>query len=121
MSAPITSIKVTNLVVDCNHLSLVATFWAELLGHSVSSSEEDWVDLGPLSPGGPVLSFQRVPEDKAGKNRLHLDLVVPDAVLTGQRARRFGATAVSGLHKGAAGPWQVWSDPEGNEFCLISG
>ena len=33
--------------------------------------------LAPSSAGGPVLGFQKVPEERAGKNRLHLDLVAP--------------------------------------------
>lgn len=113
-------VRVGELVVDCNDLELVPRFWAALLGHAETSRDADWVDLGPLGPGGPTLSFQRVPEAKAGKNRLHLDLLVHDAVAAGRRAQELGAQAAGPLHEGLAGPWQVWRDPEGNEFCLIS-
>jgi hypothetical protein len=124
LSDPATAVRVTNLVVDCNDLALVVAFWGQLLSHSVRSNEADWVDLEPLAPAGPVLSFQRVPEGKAGKNRIHLDLVVPDAVAAGRRVTELGGTPASSLHEGSQGsqrPWQVWHDPEGNEFCLITG
>ncbi|MCQ0004672.1 hypothetical protein LUX73_08095 [Actinomadura madurae] len=57
-----------------------------------SAVNADWLDLEPLGTGGPVLSFQRVPEGKKAKNRLHLDLDVPDVRAAGERAARLGAT-----------------------------
>jgi catechol 2,3-dioxygenase-like lactoylglutathione lyase family enzyme len=114
-------VRVTDLVVDCNDLGGQPAFWTGLLGLAQVSRSEDWVELGPLGAGGPALCFQLVPEAKMAKNRLHLDLLVPDAVAAGRRAAGLGATAVSALHQGREGPWQVWRDPEGNEFCLISG
>ncbi|MDP9393231.1 MAG: VOC family protein [Actinomycetota bacterium] len=107
------------LIVDCVDLAAVSTFWASLLGMTVRKVEDGWLDLEPLA-GGPVLAFQRVPEGKTAKNRLHLDLAVPDVAAAGQRAARLGATAASDLHDGSD-PWQVWRDPEGNEFCFVTG
>lgn len=65
--------------------------------------------------------FQVVPEPKAGKNRMHLDLRLPasgeglDATRDALIAR--GATF---LHEASQGPqrWYTMADPEGNEFCL---
>ena len=114
--------RAAHLVVDCADLDRVARFWSALLGLQVTSRDHEWVDLQSLGPGGPVLSFQRVPEDKTVKNRLHLDLATGDVIAAGERARSLGATPAGALH-GASGasPWQVWRDVEGNEFCLVTG
>jgi catechol 2,3-dioxygenase-like lactoylglutathione lyase family enzyme len=118
------SMRVAHLVVDVNDLDRVAAFWAALLDLAVTHRGPDWVDLSPLSGGGPVLSFQLVPERKVGKNRLHIDVAVSASeggvVAAGHRARARGAEAASPLHAGGSSPWQVWRDPEGNEFCLVT-
>ncbi|MEU8340348.1 hypothetical protein SAMN05443665_10031 [Actinomadura meyerae] len=112
--------KVTTLVFDCADLDAMAAFWGGLLGMKTTSREDDWLDLEPLAGEGPVLAFQLVPEGKAVKNRLHLDLEVPDIRAAGERARRLGAVP-DGEPMGDPGrPFQVWHDPEGNEFCLCT-
>ncbi len=116
--------RAAHLVVDVNDLDRAAGFWCALLELDVRDRTSDWVDLGPLGVGGPMLSFQLVPEAKAVKNRLHLDLAVNPAaggvVGAGQRARALGATPVTELFSPDKAPWQVWRDPEGNEFCLVT-
>jgi catechol 2,3-dioxygenase-like lactoylglutathione lyase family enzyme len=112
--------KVGNLVVDCVDLDAMAAFWGRLLGMKTTAASGDWLDLEPLGTGGPVLSFQRVPEGKKAKNRLHLDLDVPDIRLAGERAAGLGATAAAGPMGNPANPFQVWRDPEGNEFCFCT-
>ncbi len=113
--------RVADLVVDCNDPGAVAAFWTALLGLTEVERSDGWIELSALGSGGPTLSFQQVPEAKQGKNRLHLDIVVPDALATARRALELGGSAASPLHEGDHGPWQVWRDPEGNEFCLVSG
>ncbi|HET9898037.1 MAG TPA: VOC family protein [Streptosporangiaceae bacterium] len=74
-----------------------------------------------LAGGGtrPRVLFQFVPEPKAVKNRLHLDLRSgsddTEAVVAALTGR--GATV---LHTGSQGPhvWTTLADPEGNEFCV---
>ncbi|HEX5494408.1 MAG TPA: VOC family protein [Mycobacteriales bacterium] len=71
-------------------------------------------------PGGtPRIYFQQVPEAKAGKNRVHLDVRIGDDDPETVRARLVerGATV---LHTGRQGPhtWVTMADPEGNEFCV---
>jgi hypothetical protein len=68
---------------------------------------------------GRRLLFQRVPEPKSGKNRLHLDLHPEpgrrDAEV--ERLRGLGARVLREVRE-AGGAWVVMSDPEGNEFCV---
>lgn len=113
------SIKAGAVVIDVNDLDAQTTFWTGLLDADVTAKEPDWVDLGRLGEGGPVLSLQVVPERKSTKNRVHMDWLVDDFEATVSRARALGATSVSSVHNPAR-PWQVWADPEGNEFCLCS-
>lgn len=68
---------------------------------------------------GPRFFFQKVPEPKAGKNRVHLDLTVSQEDLENrvEEVVASGATFVEfGSHPGHR--WAVMQDPEGNEFCL---
>lgn len=68
---------------------------------------------------GRRLLFQDVPEDKSGKNRLHIDVHGEQGDLEGLVARLegLGATRVREFDNGPAGHWWVMRDPEGNEFC----
>lgn len=117
-------VRAAHLVIDVNDLDRAAAFWCALLDLDVRERTADWVDLGPLGSNGPVLSFQLVPETKTVKNRLHLDLAVDPArggvTGAGRRAQALGATPVSGLFAADTAPWQVWCDPEGNEFCFVT-
>jgi hypothetical protein len=68
---------------------------------------------------GRRLLFQRVPEAKTVKNRLHLDLHPGE----GRRADEVGRLTALGASvlqevKGPAGEWVVMADPEGNEYCV---
>ncbi|HYN95072.1 MAG TPA: VOC family protein [Pilimelia sp.] len=72
-------------------------------------------------PGGtaPRVLFQQVPEAKAGKNRVHLDIRVGEDAHEEELARLVAAGATF-LHRGQQGPyrWITVADPEGNEFCI---
>ncbi|QUX26743.1 VOC family protein [Nocardiopsis akebiae] len=79
---------------------------------------------------GPRLFFQRVPEDKVVKNRLHLDVRVAPGLLGEERMAALEAECARLLALGATRvrrhepepPMEtgfiVMADPEGNEFCL---
>ncbi|MGW0567754.1 VOC family protein [Streptomyces tauricus] len=68
---------------------------------------------------GRRLLFQRVPEPKTVKNRLHIDLHTEGGKREAEVARLtgLGATVVREV-KEPSGEWVVMADPEGNEFCL---
>ena len=115
----------------------LARFWAEMLGYELqppppgfatwqdwaraeSIPEEKWNDFSALvDPEGKRARFffQRVPEPKTAKNRMHFDLRAPGAV-AGEVARleRLGATLVEWR-----GHFAVMADPEGNVFCVEPG
>ena len=78
---------------------------------------EDYAELARLGEDAPNLLFLQVPEAKAGKNRLHLDLVVSDVKSAVDSALDLGARPAEGELAGPF-PWTVMLDPEGNEFCL---
>jgi predicted enzyme related to lactoylglutathione lyase len=62
--------------------------------------------------------LQGVPEPKHDKNRLHLDIVVPDLEDAVERAIELGATRVD--ERRTVYTWfVVLADPEGNLFCLV--
>jgi Glyoxalase-like domain len=118
------ALRAARLVIDATDLDRAAAFWAALLDLDVGRRAADWIDLSPLGHGGPVLSIQLVPEGKNSKNRLHLDIAIDEteggAVVAGYRALALGATPASELFAADAAPWQVWRDPDGNEFCLCT-
>lgn len=68
---------------------------------------------------GRRLLFQRVPEAKTVKNRLHLDLHPGDGRRAGEveRLKGLGASVLREMNE-PSGQWVVMADPEGNEFCV---
>jgi hypothetical protein len=68
---------------------------------------------------GPRIFFQKVPESKSAKNRLHLDVNVGPEAMHGraQDLVELGARIVAELDE-PGGHWITMLDPEGNEFCL---
>ncbi|HEY2297827.1 MAG TPA: VOC family protein [Jatrophihabitans sp.] len=106
---------------DAHDAAKVARFWADTLGRQVAEGADahDAVVLASDQVrAGPRLAFHQVPEGKAVKNRVHLDLATDD--LDGEAARltELGATVVNTIAGQAR--WITFADPEGNEFDLIS-
>ena len=101
----------------------LAKWWAELLGWRITFEGPDELVLEP--PEGspedgvsPDLLFLRVPEKKASKNRIHVDLRPDDQALEIARAEALGARRVS-VGQPDSVSWVVMADPEGNEFCIL--
>ncbi|CCW09781.1 MULTISPECIES: VOC family protein [Rhodococcus] len=134
------------VTVDSNSPHTLAKWWAAALGWRVEPSNEDFIRglvaaghareddteifegvlvwkagaaiSDPEVPARPRVLFQRVPEGKTVKNRLHFDIRAGEEreALAG-RLVEAGATV---LHRGRQGPseWITMTDPEGNEFCV---
>ena len=141
-----TTVQIT---FDCADPDRLAHFWADLLGYQLDSPpdgfdsweawlteqgvpESEWNSASAITdPGGagPRIFFQRVPEEKQQKNRVHLDVnaggprdtpddqrrVDVDAAV--ERALALGASKVR-LVEERGSRFYVMQDPESNEFCL---
>ncbi|MEZ5228407.1 MAG: VOC family protein [Acidimicrobiales bacterium] len=121
-----------DIVFDCRHPASLARFWAQVLdGYDVAPYDADEIArLAALGitdveddptvlvegPSGPRLWFQRVPEPKTNKNRVHLDVRSADRAAEVRRLVGLGASV---LDEPAGMGLTVLCDPEGNEFCVI--
>jgi hypothetical protein len=107
------------LVVDAADPVGLGQWWAAALDWVVVNDAPDEFEIRPAPDRLPGLLFASVPEAKAGKNRLHLDLRPHDdqdaevARLVALGARR------ADVGQGAES-WVVLADPEGNEFCVLA-
>ena len=138
------------LVFDTEDPDREARFWAEALGYRRQSPpdgfdtwaaflrlqgipEERWNDASAVvdpDGKGPRIFFQRVPEGKTAKNRMHLDLNISGGRSTAlderkrrvnlevARLRTLGATDTRGAMERDGEYWIRVNDPEGNEFCV---
>ncbi|MDP9295285.1 MAG: VOC family protein [Actinomycetota bacterium] len=111
-------ISVGMVVIDCADPLRLAEFWASATGYTMQESDERWAWL--LDPNGSriEIGFQRVPEPKLGKNRVHLDLHTPDEEAEAERIEALGGTRL----RRSDNPddiFIVFADPEGNEFCIV--
>lgn len=109
--------RIDEVVIDCANPEALASFWAQVLGGEAIGRDEAWWYI--LPPRWTQLSFQKVPEVKTIKNRLHLDVEVEDLDAAILQAQQLGAACVGGAHHDKAGSFQVLLDPEGNEWCLV--
>ena len=108
---------------DCADATALARFWAEVLGRQVaedSTSEHAVLLAGEGDTSGPPITFNRVPELKTVKNRLHLDLISDTFDAETERLLSLGAQRLRDLQVGKA-RWTTFADIEGNEFDLIAG
>ncbi|GKQ39855.1 VOC family protein [Streptomyces sp. A012304] len=141
------TIKQFQVTFDCAEPARLAAFWCEVLGYVVPAvpegfatweeyhrslpPEEQVIYFACTDPSGvgARLLFQRVPEGKVVKNRLHLDvragigLVGEErlATLEAECARLVALGAVHVRTMRADGENEsciVMQDLEGNEFCL---
>ncbi len=110
--------RIEEIVFDCAEPSTLAAFWAGVLGGTPVDEHPAWSFVDP--PGWSRLAFQRVPESKTTKNRVHLDVDVPDIALATAAAIALGAETIGGVIAEAEGSFQVMADIEGNEWCLVT-
>jgi catechol 2,3-dioxygenase-like lactoylglutathione lyase family enzyme len=136
---------------DCAAPGALAAFWCAALGYElappppgfdtwaaaldawgVPEAERDTRSAAspPAGQSGPRLFFQRVPEPKTAKNRVHLDVRAAPGLegearmaALGAEAERLVALGARVVHRYAPdGRLQnghlVLQDPEGNELCL---
>jgi hypothetical protein len=141
------SVKQFQVTFDCADPERVARFWCGVLGYVVPPPPEgfdSWADFDAALPPehqgsrfacvdpsgvGPRLFFQRVPEGKVVKNRVHLDVRVGTGLVGDERVAVLEAecerlVALGGVRvrllraEGGDESCLVMQDVEGNEFCL---
>jgi len=110
---------VSSVTFDCVDPQRVARFWSALLGRDPGPSEDGWVYLGHRGDPQPRLVFQPVPEPKAGKVRIHLDVAVADVDQAIELVEALGGKFTGERHDYDEGAVVVMTDPEGHEFCLV--
>jgi predicted enzyme related to lactoylglutathione lyase len=111
---------ISTITVDCSDATALARFWARALGWDVvPGASADFAAVGgPHRPADtPSLTFTRVPEPKATKNRWHLDLDTDDPEAAVPHLESLGASVPRRVSEDGAG-WTVLADPEGNDFCI---
>jgi hypothetical protein len=137
------------VVMDCSDPARLSEFWAAALGYVLQPPPEGYASWDELlsemgvpesernsasavvdpDGAGPRIYFQRVPEPKSAKNRVHLDLNVGGGRDTpeDEKRRRVDDRVRELVGAGAAivrdaeergERWVVMQDPEGNEFCV---
>ncbi|MEV7553653.1 VOC family protein [Amycolatopsis sp. NPDC089917] len=142
-----TSVKQVQITFDCAQPERVARFWCEVLGYVVPPPPEGfatWDDYtrslppekqdagfvcGDPTGAGPRMYFQRVPEGKVAKNRVHLDVRVGTGLVGEERLAALEAECARLVALGAVRDRVLLADEEnescinmrdieGNEFCL---
>ena len=108
------------ITIDCVDPVALSEFWMKIIGGVVEPEtlSDEWVGLREV-PVIRHMGFQRVPETKLVKNRVHLDLDVHDLDSTVAHAVSLGATIASDVVEEPHTYFLVMHDPEGNEFCFI--
>jgi predicted enzyme related to lactoylglutathione lyase len=112
-------------VFDCADPSVVADFWQSALGWTGRETGPHGEAVlfprdGETTLGPPSLVFQRVPEGKAVKNRVHLDFSSSDQQDDVARLETLGARRVD-VGQSEHDTFVVLADVEGNEFCVLRG
>ena len=125
--------RLTEISLDCHDPDRLADFWTAALDWVVLDREPGLVEVGPArandqslldavrtGPVPPTMFLCAVPEDKVGKNRVHLDLSPVDRSRD-EEVERLLALGATHADVGQSGEetWVVLADPEGNEFCVL--
>jgi predicted enzyme related to lactoylglutathione lyase len=124
------TVRITCVAFDCADALTVGRFWSKAVGRPLDdgadsgfasigfTARRDRDGWGQVEPADePTWLFAQVPEPKAGKNRLHLDVVAPDVEAEITRLVGLGATRVADREEYGY-TWTLMADPEGNEFDI---
>lgn len=110
---------VTTIMHDTADLDRALAFWCAVLDLEVVHNDGTFAYLERLGgEDAPRLAFQQVPEARGEKNRLHLDVRVPDREAFERRVEELGGTKLGEHQEGDYPTWSVMTDPEGNRFCI---
>jgi hypothetical protein len=131
-----TSVKQVQVAFDCAEPERLARFWCEVLGYVAppppegfatwgdfdrtlpSEDQGSWFACSDPSGAGPRLFFQRVPEGKVAKNRVHLDVRVGTGLVGAERLATLEAECARLVALGAAHVRTLYADDD-NESCIV--
>jgi len=106
------------VTLDCSDPDALSAWWADAVGGTVQTVYPGWFAILQAEPIS--LGFQKVPEDKVGKNRVHVDFSVDDREAAVERLTAAGATVVGEQSVPSGFTWTTLQDPAGNEFCVAT-
>lgn len=111
---------VRHVTIDCADAYSLASFWARVLDSKLSDDDMPGDPEALVESPGASLLFIQVPEPKAAKNRVHLDLQPQDRTRDEEVERLIGlgATLLDDRRNPDGTGWATLADPEGNEFCV---
>lgn len=124
MNHPVSFPRIRHITIDCSGDPYdVGRFWSALLGLPLADDDKpgdpEALIAGPA--GAPGLLFIRVPDRKAVKNRVHLDIQPPAGRTMNEeveRVRSLGGRIIDDRRTPCGRGWVVFADPEDNEFCV---
>ena len=103
--------------IDCNDLEAMTRFWGELLDVEFQVMEP-FGFLAHAPDRKVTIWLQQVPEEKVGKNRIHLDFVAADMEAAVAKVESLGG-AIGDRQQWHDFVWTTCSDPEGNVFDIM--
>ena len=111
------------VTLDCADAPGLARFWGAILGRQVAGNATPEHAVLLTSDGaasGPRIIFNKVPEPKIVKNRVHLDIISDTFEAEAERLLSLGAQKLNEV-EASKSRWTTFADIEGNEFDLIAG
>jgi hypothetical protein len=123
------TVTIASLTFDCRDALVVGGFWSAAIGRPLDPGgtgefasigfpeHRDTAGWSVSREDGPTWLFNRVPEPKTAKNRMHVDVATPDPEAEIERLVELGAARVRDVEEYGFS-WTVMRDPEGNEFCV---
>ncbi|MEI7555821.1 VOC family protein [Candidatus Chlorohelix sp.] len=116
------SLKIANIVLDCEDPVKLADFWSVMTGWEKRGPFGQYIQLVNPNEAEAGILFQKVPEKKTVKNRMHLDFGAGDlAGMNAEVVRLIALGAKKIIERAELGiVWTVLHDPEGNEFCVAA-
>ncbi|BDX30797.1 hypothetical protein TUM20985_13440 [Mycobacterium antarcticum] len=111
------TLRFSDVCIDAADVHALGQWWSDALGWPAETTDDGDVQL--RATAGPNLLFLAVPEGKTIKNRIHFDFTPDDQQAEVDRLVGLGARHVD-VGQGEQS-WVVLADPEGNEFCVLSG
>ncbi len=112
--------RVRSVTFDAHNPYELAGFWLQVLRTERPADDEPGDPYASVPTESGTFLFEQNNDNKAGKNRLHLDLE-PDGPRDEEVAwlQTLGATIATDFRKPDGTGWVVMHDPEGNEFCVL--